>query len=267
MSGGVATSVSQGHVVRVVGNICKLVSTMLVCTSCESSNFCSAHTLLGPLQQTMPCILSVRLWRKLGHGDALHTSMWGKGVQCTCEVQHVPTVLEWAVDSYSGMLVLAQEQRAELVSAVHKTACDLAVTRHTHVRDAMTGSIGVDVDVADGEVCLLHTDVQRVKAREEDAITQLQHMHTELICILEEASRGSTSLAAAHSELEEEVLLRPQLQQHFNHLKTECQVTQEGLAHMHTPGQMLLGEEDASLNETRDQVIPLIFFYIYEVIT
>ena len=86
-------------------------------------------------------------------------------------------------------------------------------------------------------------------------MTQLQHMHTELSCVREESSRGSTALAAAHSELAEEVRLRTQLQQRLIDLKAELQVAQEELAHMHTPGPLLSVEEDASMNETRDQVI------------
>jgi hypothetical protein len=69
------------------------------------------------------------------------------------------------------------------------------------------------------------------------------------------ASRGSTALAAAHSELAEEVRWRTQLQQHLIDLKTELQVTQEELAHMQSPGPLLLVEEDASMNEMLDQVI------------
>jgi hypothetical protein len=71
----------------------------------------------------------------------------------------------------------------------------------------------------------------------------------------EEASRGSSALAAAHSELAEEVRLRTQLQEHLIDLKAELQVAHEELAHMHTPGPLLLVEEDASMNETLDQVI------------
>ena len=84
------------------------------------------------------------LAQQLDHGDALQTATWGKGSQCTCDVRHVASVLEWAVD-YSGISVLAQEQRAELVAAVHKAACDLAATRLTRARDAMADSIGVDI--------------------------------------------------------------------------------------------------------------------------
>ena len=67
--------------------------------------------------------------------------------------------------------VLAQEQRAELVSAVQKKACDLAATRLTRARDAMTGSIVVDIAGVDAEVGLcnygglidtLFTDVEGV---------------------------------------------------------------------------------------------------------
>ena len=49
--------------------------------------------------------------------------------------------------------------------------------------------------------------------------------------------------------------LRTQLQQRLIDLKAELQVAQEELAHMHASGPLLLVEEDASMNETRDQVI------------
>ena len=76
------------------------------------------------------------LAQQLGHGDNLETATWGKGSQCTCDVRHVVAVLEWAVEGYSGINVLGQEQRADLAAAVHKAACNLAATR----LDAMTGS-------------------------------------------------------------------------------------------------------------------------------
>jgi hypothetical protein len=59
---------------------------------------------------------------------ALDTARWhgAKSDQVTCDVRHVAVVLEWAVESYSGINVLVQEQRAELVADVHKAACDLA---------------------------------------------------------------------------------------------------------------------------------------------
>jgi hypothetical protein len=194
------------------------------------------------------------LAQKLGHGDALQTATWGNNKQRTCNVRHVPAVLQWAVEGYGGAHVLGQEQRAELAAAVHKAACDLAATR----LDAMTGSFGADIAGVDAEVRRLRADLESAKARAEDAITQLQHMHTELSGVREEASRGSTALAAAHSELAEEVRWRTQLQQRLIDLKAELQVAQEEeLAHMHAPGPLLLVAEDASMNETRDQVIRL----------
>ena len=63
--------------------------------------------------------------RRLGHGDALQTATWGKGSQCTCDVKHVETVFDWAVEGHGGINVMVQEQRAKLVAAVHKAACDL----------------------------------------------------------------------------------------------------------------------------------------------
>jgi hypothetical protein len=66
------------------------------------------------------------LAQQLGHGDALQTATWGKGSQCTCDVKHVETVLDWAVEGHGGINVMVQEQRAELVSAVHKAACESA---------------------------------------------------------------------------------------------------------------------------------------------
>ena len=88
------------------------------------------------------------LAQQLGHGDALQTATWGKGSQCTCDVKHVETVFEWAVEGHGGINVMVQEQRDELVAAVHKAACDLAATRLTRARDAMADSI----DVAQGGV-------------------------------------------------------------------------------------------------------------------
>jgi hypothetical protein len=90
----------------------------------------------------------------------------------------------------------------------------------------MTGSIGIDISGVDAEVRRLRTDLQSTK---ED----LQRTRTELANVQAEANRFSL----AHSELAEKVRLRTQL------------------AHMHTLGPLLLVEEDASMNETRDQVI------------
>jgi hypothetical protein len=54
-------------------------------------------------------------------------------------------VFDWAVEGHGGINVMVQEQRDELVAAVHKAACDLAATRLTRARDAMADSIGVDI--------------------------------------------------------------------------------------------------------------------------
>ncbi len=105
----------------------------------------------------------------------------------------------------------------------------------------MTGSIGVDITMVVEEVRHLRTDLQSAKARAEDAITQLQDMHTELSGVREEASLGSTALTAAHSELAEEVRLRTQLQQHLINLKAELQVAQEELATHARPGTTAVG--------------------------
>ncbi len=130
---------------------------------------------------------------------ALDTARWhgAKVDQVTCDVRHVAAVLEWALDSYSGIVVLAQEQRAELVAAVHKAACDLAATRLTRARDANTGSIGVDIAVVDAEVRRLRAHLQSTK---ED----LQRTHTELAALQAEANRCSLALTAVKHDLERE---------------------------------------------------------------
>jgi hypothetical protein len=43
-------------------------------------------------------------------------------------------VLDWAVEGHGGINVMVQEQRAELVAAVHKAACESAATRLTCAR-------------------------------------------------------------------------------------------------------------------------------------
>jgi uncharacterized protein (DUF3084 family) len=91
----------------------------------------------------------------------------------------------------------------------------------------------------------LRTDLHSAKAQAEDVITQLQHMHTELSGVREEA----------RSELAEEARWRTQLQQDLADLKAELQGAQQEPAHMHSPGPLLQVEGDASMNETRDQVI------------
>ena len=188
---------------------------------------------------------------------ALETARWhgAKSDQVTCDVKHVETVFDWAVEGHGGINVMVQEQRAKLVAAVHKAACDLAATKLTLSRDAMADSIGVDIAGVDAEVNRLLTDLHSAKAQAEDVITQLQHMHTELSSVREEASLGSTALAAARSELAEEARWRTQLQQDLADLKAELQGAQQEPAHMHSPGPLLEVEGDASMNETRDQVI------------
>jgi hypothetical protein len=129
---------------------------------------------------------------------ALETARWhgAKSDQVTCDVKHVETVFDWAVEGHGGINVMVQEQRDELVAAVHKAACDLAATRLTRARDAMADSIGVDIAGVDAEVNRLRAGLESAKAQAQDVITQLQHMHTELSGVREEASRGSTALAA-----------------------------------------------------------------------
>ena len=83
---------------------------------------------------------------------------------------------------------MVQEQRDELVAAVHKAACDLAATRLTRARDAMADSIGVEIAEVDAEVNRLCAGLESAKAQAQDVITQLQHMHTELSGVREEAS-------------------------------------------------------------------------------
>ena len=69
------------------------------------------------------------LAQTLGMG-ALDTARWpgAKVAQATCEVQHIPRVLDWAVARHGGGKRLPVEQRAELVAAVQKTACNLALS-------------------------------------------------------------------------------------------------------------------------------------------
>ena len=216
MTGGAAGGGSQGRVVRVVGNVPACVpggggaSLADLLIGIDNANHCvvlirqivQCARFVGERAAQTACLArGSDLARHLGHGHALEMATWGKHNQCTCDVRHVAAVLEWAVEGYGGIDKLGQEKRAELAAAVHKAACDLAATR----LDAMTGSIGADIAGVDAEVRHLRADLESAKARAEDAITRLQHMHTELSGVREEASRGSTALAAAHSELAEEV--------------------------------------------------------------
>ena len=178
MSGGAAGGSSQGSVVRVVGNVPACVpgggDASLADLQIGIDN---ANHYVVPIRQIVQCARDAGeraaqtacqnsgsdLARHLGHGDALGMAMWGKHKQCTCNVKHVETVLDWAVEGHGGINVMVQEQRDELVAAVHKAACDLAATKLTLSRDAMADSIGVDIAGVDAEVrlrCLL----QQVRA-------------------------------------------------------------------------------------------------------
>jgi hypothetical protein len=270
MSGGAAGGSSQGSVVRVVGNVPACVpgggDASLADLQIGIDN---ANHYVVPIRQIVQCARDVGeraaqtacqnsgsdLARHLGHGDALGMAMWGKHKQCTCNVKHVETVLDWAVEGHGGINVMVQEQRDELVAAVHKAACDLAATKLTLSRDAMADSIGVDIAGVDADLRRLRTDLESAKARAQEATMQLQQAHAELISVREEASLGSTALAAARSELAEEARWRTQLQQDLVDLKAELQGVQQEPAHMHSPGPLLQVEGDASMNETRDQVI------------
>jgi hypothetical protein len=139
------------------------------------------------------------LAQTLGMG-ALDTALWpgAKEAQPTCEVQHIPRVLDWAVARHGGDKWLPVEQRAELVAAVQKTACNLALSALTR----STGSIGVDIAMVVEEVRHLRADLESANARAEDATTQLQ---------------------IAKEQLAEEVRLRTQLQQDLIDLKVELQ--------------------------------------------
>ena len=139
------------------------------------------------------------LAQTLGMGS-LDTARWpgAKVAQATCEVQHIPRVLDWAVARHGGGKWLPVEQRAELVAAVQKTACNLALSALTR----STGSIGVDIAMVVEEVRHLRADLESANARAEDATTQLQ---------------------IAKEQLAEEVRLRTQLQQDLIDLKVELQ--------------------------------------------
>jgi hypothetical protein len=263
---GAAGGVSHGSVVSVVGNVPSCVPggrdgsredrqvgvdesgryVVLVNQLVQCARIVKASAARNALATD-----GASLAQKLGHGDALQTATWGNNKQRTCNVRHVPAVLQWAVEGYGGAHVLGQEQRAELAAAVHKAACDLAATR----LDAMTDSIGVDIAGVDADLRRLRTDLESAKARAQDATMQLQQAHADLSSVREEASRGSTALAAARSELAEEARWRTQLQQDLVDLKAELQGVQQEPAHMHSPGPLLQVEGDASMNETRDQVI------------
>jgi len=140
MSGGAAGGDSHGRV-HVVGNVPACVPGGGNAEFADLQigvDAAGRHVVL--IKQLVQCARVVRasaantalttggasLAQQLGHGDALQTATWGKGSQCTCDVKHVETVLDWAVEGHGGINVMVQEQRAELVSSVHKAACESA---------------------------------------------------------------------------------------------------------------------------------------------
>jgi chromosome segregation ATPase len=166
-------------------------------------------------------------------------------------VRHIDQVLDWALGNYHDANGLTVDKRVALVADVRAKLVPHAQQLISGGRGRMAASMGLDIGQVDQDLAVLCAENERAKV----ATTQLQQAHAELSGVREEASRGSTALAAAHSELAEEVRLRTQLQQHLIDLKAELQAAQEELAHMHAPGPLLSVEEDASMNETRDQVI------------
>ena len=86
--------------------------------------------------QTMRRIASNPRSRADDRHGRLDTARWhgAKSDQVTCDVKHVETVFDWAVEGHGGINVMVQEQRAELVAAVHKAACESAATRLTCAR-------------------------------------------------------------------------------------------------------------------------------------
>ena len=258
---GAAGGASHGSVVSVVGNVPSCVPggrdglredlqigvdesgrcVVLLKQLVQCARIVKASAALNALATD-----GASLARKLGHGDALQTATWGNhNKQRTCDVKHVPAVLQWAVEGHGGINVMVQEQRDELVAAVHKAACDLAATRLTRARDAMADSIGVDIAGVDAEVNRLRAGLESAKAQAQDVITQLQHMHTELSGVREEA----------RSELAEEARWRTQLQQDLADLKAELQGAQQEPAHMHSPGPLLQVEGDASMKSSHDDTL------------
>ena len=133
MSGGAAGGSSQGSVVRVVGNVPACVpgggDASLADLQIGIDN---ANHYVVRIRQILQCARDVGeraaqtacqnsgsdLARHLGHGDALGMAMWGKHKQCTCNVKHVETVLDWAVEGHGGINVMVQEQREELVESL-----------------------------------------------------------------------------------------------------------------------------------------------------
>jgi hypothetical protein len=142
MSGGAAGGVSHGSV-HVVGNVPARVPGGGEAPSVELQiGVDAAGRYVVLIRQIVQCVRIVgecaankamsthgsALATLLGHGHALEMATWGKHKQCTFEVKHVAAVLEWAVDNYSGINVLGQEQRAELAAAVQKLSGEPSVS-------------------------------------------------------------------------------------------------------------------------------------------
>ena len=201
---------------------------------------------------------SENLARALGiAGGIFDTARWpGSTIaQATCEVQHLAMVLDWALENYHGAKGLTVDKRVALVADVRAKLVPHAQQRISGVRGRMAASMGLDIGQVDQDLAVLRADLESAKARAQEATMQLQQAHAELSNVREEASLGSTALAAARSELAEEARWRTQLQQDLADLKAEVQGAQQEPAHMHSPGPLLQVEGDASMNETRDQVI------------
>ena len=180
---------------------------------------------------------SENLARALGiAGGIFDTARWpgSTNAQATCEVQHLAKVLDWALENYHGAKGLTVDKRVALVADVRAKLVPHAHQRICGVRGRMAASMGLDIGQVDQDLAVLGADLESTNARAEDATTQLQ---------------------SAKEQLAEEVRLRTQLQQDLIDLKVELQGAQEKPAQMHSPGPLLQVEGDASMNETRDQVI------------
>ena len=201
---------------------------------------------------------SENLARALGiAGGIFDTARWpgSTNAQAMCEVQHLAKVLDWALENYHGAKGLTVDKRVDLVVDVRAKLVPHAQQRISGVRGRMAASMGLDIGQVDQDLAVLRADLESAKARAQEATMQLQQAHAELSSVREEASLGSTALAAARSELAEEARWRTQLQEDLADLKAELQGAQQEPAHMHSPGPLLQVEGDASMNETRDQVI------------
>jgi hypothetical protein len=185
---------------------------------------------------------SENLARALGiAGGIFDTARWPGSVnaQAMCEVQHLAKVLDWALENYHGAKGLTVDKRVALVADVRAKLVPHAQQRISGVRGRMAASMGLDIGQVDQDLAVLRADLESAN---------LLRTHTELAAVQAEADR-------ARSELAEEVRWRTQLQRDLIDLKAELQGAQEEPAHMHSPGPLLQVEGDASMNETRDQVI------------